>query len=566
MTRTQRAQYALLLLLAVGALVAFLGWWFEPSHVPSNFSGRRHLADLVLFGLLTLVFGHRIFMDVFSWIVVWGMRQDAPPGEPEPGLRVAFITTFVPSSEPIELLHETLPAMLAADYPHDTWVLDEGDVEEVRLLCESLGVRYFSRKGVRRYNLVAGPFTAKTKGGNHNAWYDSFAEEYDVVAQIDTDFVPRHDFLTRTLGYFRDERIGFVGTPQVYGNAEQSFVARGASQQQYMFYGPLLRGLASRGHANMIGANHIVRVTALREIGLYAGHLTEDLLTGMRLHAAGWQSRYVSEPLAVGEGPSTWQAYFNQQTRWAFGCMDILRWHTPQLVKEMHRRQAMLYVALQQHYFTGLAAGLGLLLLVGYFAAGLAPASVGLVEMIVWVTPLVVARQLITWWLQRFNPDPEKDRGLHLTGRYTSVVTWPIFLLAAIGVMRQKRLVFKVTPKGDSQVDHTPLSMIAPHAVVGAIAVACLVSAAFTHRQSIPMLFWAACTGALMLSFLAAVLVSRATASRAVRRTTSGSDVDVRAVAGAQPLALPASSALGSPVLIDAHPVDDHLLRPHGAR
>jgi hypothetical protein len=270
----------------------------------------------------------------------------------------------------------------------------------------------------------------------------------------------------------------------------------------------------------------------------------------------------VSEPLAIGEGPSTWQAYFNQQTRWAFGCMDILRWHTPRLVREMHRRQALLYIALQQHYFAGLAAGLGLLLLVGYFAFGYAPAHVGLIEMLLWVTPLVIARQLLAWWLQRFNPDPENDRGLHLSGRYTSVVTWPIYLLAAIGVLRQQRLVFKVTPKGDSQTDVTPFSVIAPHAVIAATAGGCLVSALFTHRLSIPMLFWAACTCLLMLSFVTIVLVSRVVDAR----TTAPSPATTPPIASSHPAEVRASVWLGSPVLEHAHPVDDHLLGPHGAR
>ncbi len=578
MTRRERVAYAALLALAAGSLLAFLAWWLAPGHVATNFTGRRHIVDVVLFASLTLVFGHRLFMDAFSWIVAWGMRREDTPPRPEPGLRVAFITTFVPSSEPLDMLRTTLPAMLAVDYPHDTWVLDEGGVDEVRELCDELGVHYFSRSGVRRYNLVAGPYTAKTKGGNHNAWYDSVADDYDIVAQIDTDFIPRHDFLTRTLGHFRDPRIGFVGTPQVYGNGDESFVARGASQQQYSFYGPLLRGLASRGHANMIGANHIVRVAALREVGLYAGHLTEDLLTGMRLHASGWRSTYVSEPLAVGEGPVTWQAYFNQQTRWAFGCMDILRWHTPRLVRSMGRRQAALYVALQQHYFSGLAAALGLVLLVLYFAAGVAPASVGLVEMLLWVTPLVVARQAVTLWLQRFNPDPARDRGWHLAGRYMSVVTAPVYFLAAIGVLRQKRLVFKVTPKGAGQRDRTPLAMIAPHALIGIVAVGCLASAYVTGRTSIPMLFWAGLNALVMLSFLVVVLVTRTPDATAGPARVIELARESALVHGHQTLvgALGSSGGLGpvdlgpssrrSAVLVDAYPVDDHLLRPDAGR
>ena len=146
--------------------------------------------------------------------------------------------------------------------------------------------------------------------------------------------MPSPNFLTKTLGYFSDPKVAFVGTPQVYGNTRRSFVARGAAQQLYSFYGPLMRGLGAVGACNMIGANHIVRVAALRDIGSYAGHLTEDLLTGMRLHSHGWTSRYVPTPLAVGEGPETWAAYFNQQTRWAFGCMDILRTHSLKLVRD----------------------------------------------------------------------------------------------------------------------------------------------------------------------------------------------------------------------------------------
>jgi hypothetical protein len=66
--------------------------------------------------------------------------------------------------------------MVAARYPHDTWVLDEGDSAEVQRLCEEIGVWHFSRKGRPPYNTVEGPFKVMTKGGNHNAWYDWCAE------------------------------------------------------------------------------------------------------------------------------------------------------------------------------------------------------------------------------------------------------------------------------------------------------------------------------------------------------------------------------------------------------
>lgn len=508
MIRREKYFYLALVVLSFGALFCFLAWWARPSHIPHNFTGPKHGFDILLFVLLTAVFAHRLFMDAFSWVAAWGMRRLSTAGPPPVGLRVAFITTFVPSSEPIDLLLDTLPAMRDADYPHDTWVLDEGGDEQVRKVCASLGVKYFSRHGVRKYNLVAGPFTRRTKGGNHNAWYNEFADDYDIVAQIDTDFVPRSDFLLATLGYFEDPEVGFVGTPQVYGNLEQSFVARGAAQQLYMFYGPIMRGLAGRGSANMIGANHVVRVEALRGIGFYAGHLTEDLLTGMRLHAAGWKSRYVATPLAIGEGPATWRAYFDQQMRWAFGCMDILRRHSLQLTSTMGRRQRLLYLALQQHYFSGIAAAMGAVLLCGYFFGGLSPADVSLRSTLTWIAALVILRQVVTLWLQRFSPDPRTDRGMLLSGRYVSIVSWPVYFLAAVGVARQKRLVFKVTPKGPNQAEIEPWSICWPHLAAAGLSTVCLVVGVICHRMAPAMVFWAVANAVLMLSFVGVVSMS----------------------------------------------------------
>jgi hypothetical protein len=124
--------------------------------------------------------------------------RPAPP--PAAGLRVAFITTFVPGSESIEMLKRTLISILVADYPHDTWLLDEGDDPQARELCARLGVRHFSRKGIESFNRDKGIFLAKSKGGNHNAWYVSVGREYDVVAQVDGTTGPCHEYTCLSSG------------------------------------------------------------------------------------------------------------------------------------------------------------------------------------------------------------------------------------------------------------------------------------------------------------------------------------------------------------------------------
>lgn len=462
-----RLGYLLILLVGFALTAAFARFWFAHARLPHDFGPRIDVPDIVLFSLLTFVVWHRLLLEIVTWVTCAGVRSYRPAPPPEPGLRVAFITTFVPSSEPLDMLRRTLAGMIVADYPHDTWVLDEGDDPDARQMCERLGVRYFTRKGKYSFNTNGGVFAAKTKGGNHNAWYVHHGRDYDVVAQIDTDFRVRRDFLTKTLGYFRDPKVAFVGTPQVYGNTD-NFIARGAGEQTYLFYGAIMRALSRRRMTLLIGANHVVRVAALRDIGWYRGHLTEDLATGKKFHAAGWQSVYVPEPLAIGEGPTSWASYFNQQYRWAFGCMNIF--FTQQTVNlRMSLGRGLTYFLMEQYYFSGLRLAIGMALLLMYYLTGWTPGNIPFTGVVIWYFPLLAWRQVLLLRLQRLNVRPREERGIYWAGGTLSVAAIPVFLLAFAGVLRNKRVHFKTTPKGDDGTEVDSFGVFGPHMAMGAL-------------------------------------------------------------------------------------------------
>lgn len=126
----------------------------------------------------------------------------------------------------------------------DVGLLEEGDSPEVRQRCEQLGVKRFRRKGVDRWNQASGSLEAKKKHGDrdHDSWREQHAAVYDVVAQMDPDHVLLLHFLERTLGYFPTQSVGFVVAPRVYGNMDESFVARGSAQMPYLFHGLTQRG------------------------------------------------------------------------------------------------------------------------------------------------------------------------------------------------------------------------------------------------------------------------------------------------------------------------------------
>jgi len=67
-----------------------------------------------------------------------------------------------------------------------------------------------------------------------------------------------------------------------------------------------------------------MRVSALKDVGHYSAHITEDLLTGMKLHANGWKSVYVHEALAWRRRPNHIAFILQSTNAMGYGCIDIL--------------------------------------------------------------------------------------------------------------------------------------------------------------------------------------------------------------------------------------------------
>ncbi len=484
-------QATLVLLIMVGIMFTFLFglFWFDPVNVPSNFSSSTYgiVIDVFIYALLSYVVWHQIINELFVWIVSLFMRNSTYiPAVP--GYKIAFLTAFVPGKEPYEVLDKTLNAMVNCDYPHETWLLDEGNDPIARQICEKYGVRHYSRKGLEQYNTREGRFRAKTKAGNYNSWCHQYAKKYDFIAQLDVDFVPHKNFLTKTLGYFRDPSVGFVGTPQIYGNQHESWIARAAAEQAFSFYGTTQRGLFGLDMVLFIGANHVVRVAAHAHIGGYSGHIVEDHLTGMRFYSNRWKSVYVPEVLAVGEGPATWSAYFSQQMRWAYGLIHILLTESPRIFPRMKLKHAINYFLLQQYYFDGIAQAIGILLLVLYFLFGINATQMQLAPLLAFLLPVLIWQQIIAVWLQTYNINPKTERGLLLKGKLLSLAAWPVYFMAFLSVFAGKRLGYEVTPKGNAQIQKIDLMLFFPHILFGSATALCVIVGILTNNTPVNLI------------------------------------------------------------------------------
>jgi hypothetical protein len=461
LTPRDRATVVAIAALHAATILAFIAYLAWPTHLPS-LAGHGLLHQITAVTGVVLIIGLQV-VQLLGTAIVLGFThraEDPVPMVPPPGLRVAMLTTLVPSKEPWEVAERTLLkfGQQIHDGTVDAWVLDEGDDPFIRERCRQLGIHHFSRKGVPAWNQPSGPFRAKTKHGNHNAWRQAHEHRYDVVTQMDPDHVPldSNDFLQRVLGYFGDPDVAFVVAPQVYANAEESLVAKGSAELAYSFHGVTQRGANSLGAPLLIGTNHAFRPAAWQQIDGYQDCIIEDHLTAMRIPtetnpATGrrWKGVYTPDILTTGEGPSSWTDFFSQQRRWAYGIFEIATRRTPGAMRHLSWGQRLSFAALQFHYpSVGLTWLMGNTLSAMYLLGGVSSSRLPLTPWLVFFAVSMALSLSVCFWVRRFNLMPHERRSWGMTGMLLNLVTTPVYLAAGFAQLTGRPLQYKVTAKG----------------------------------------------------------------------------------------------------------------------
>lgn len=373
------------------------------------------------------------------------------PVTPEQGhpFTVDILTTFCPG-EPYEMIVETLTAIQAIHYPHTTYLCDEANDPYLAEVCKKLGVRHITRTN-----------RIDAKAGNINNALQFATGELCVI--MDPDHVPSPDLLDPIIPHFNDPAVGFVQIVQAYSNLDDSLVAKGAAQQTFQFYGPIMATMNSYGTVLAIGANCTFRRAALDSIGGHASGLSEDMHTAMQLHAKGWKSVYVPVVLTRGLVPATLSAYYSQQLKWARGTFELLVTSYPKLFRHFTWRQRIHYGTIPFHYFSGVIFFINFLIPVLALLTGLIPFRLDMVNFALLAFPLLASLALIRHYVQRWVME-EEERGFHVVGGLLFIGTWWIFMLGLVYTIIRKKVPYIPTPKDDSQPDSWKLYV--PNAVV----------------------------------------------------------------------------------------------------
>lgn len=290
---------------------------------------------------------------IFLMLLYYWEIRDTRPASAVPAIVGRTVDVFMPTyDEDVHLLRGSIQSYVALDYPCQIYVLDDGNRLAVKTLCEEMGVQYIARKD----NLHA-------KAGNINHALEMTSGEFVVI--FDSDHIARPHFISRTIGHFADERVGWVQTPHAFYNFDSFSSLYRPDKNVYweegdLFYRCIQLGKSNANAVVFCGSAAIMRRKALEDVGLIATEtITEDMHTGLRMHARGWKSVFVPERLIAAQAASEVTTYQSQRLRWGEGNLSIIKHDNPLTMRGLTLGQRV-------HYLTsmlGWSSGIGKLVL-----------------------------------------------------------------------------------------------------------------------------------------------------------------------------------------------------------
>jgi cellulose synthase (UDP-forming) len=355
----------------------------------------------------------------------------------EEGRYVPSVDILIPTyNEPDFILRRTVVGCQAIEYPHkQIYLLDDTCRSEIRDLAKELGCRYLTR-----------PDNRFAKAGNLNhAIHQSTGE---LIVVFDADFVPTTNFLTRTVGFFQDQQVALVQTPQSFYNPDP--IARNLgledvlTPEEEVFYRQIQPIRDGAGSVICSGTSFVVRRRTLEAMdGFVTDSLSEDYFTGIRLSAQGYRLVYLDEKLSAGLAAENIAAHAVQRLRWARGTLQAFFIKSnPLTIQGLNLIQRLAHFEGLLHWFTSISRVGFLLMPLAYSFLGVIPLRATTAEILYFFLPYYLVQLVVFSWLNY------RSRSALLSDIYSLVLCFPLALTVIQVMINPFYRGFSVTPKG----------------------------------------------------------------------------------------------------------------------
>jgi cellulose synthase/poly-beta-1,6-N-acetylglucosamine synthase-like glycosyltransferase len=284
------------------------------------------LDEIVLIGYflslsILFIFGLHGFIMLY-----YHKKYKAIQHKPIPDFECKDVVTIqLPLYNELYVVERLIDAVCAIDYPKDKLeiqVLDDSTDETVEVAAKiveekkKLGfdisyIHRANREGYKAGALKEGLAVAKGM----------------YIAIFDADFIPRKNFLKKTLSFFSDNNVGMVQTRWEHLNSNFSILTKA---QALALDGHFVIEQTVRNKAgffiNFNGTAGVWRKECIEDAGnWHSDTLTEDLDLSYRAQLNGWKFIFLKDFTSPAELPSEINALKAQQFRWTKGAIETAK-------------------------------------------------------------------------------------------------------------------------------------------------------------------------------------------------------------------------------------------------
>jgi cellulose synthase/poly-beta-1,6-N-acetylglucosamine synthase-like glycosyltransferase len=268
------------------------------------------------------VFGSHGFIMIYYYLKFRGRGPQSVPTV----ANYPVVTIQLPLYNELYVVGRLIDASCAMAYPKDKLeiqVLDDSTdqtVDVVRECVHQYSLLGFDIKQIRRADRTG------FKAGALREGLATARGEY--IAIFDADFVPRPDFLLKTIPHLvKDPNLGMVQTRWEHLNSEYSLLTRA---QAMALDGHFVIEQSVRNKLgffiNFNGTAGVWKRDCINDAGnWHADTLTEDLDLSYRAQLRGWKFKYLNDVTSPAELPSEINALKTQQFRWTKGAIETAR-------------------------------------------------------------------------------------------------------------------------------------------------------------------------------------------------------------------------------------------------
>ncbi|MEZ4986211.1 MAG: glycosyltransferase family 2 protein [Saprospiraceae bacterium] len=253
-------------------------------------------------------------------VLAWdGDDADDQDSDEDRELQYPFVTVQLPIYNEMYVIERLIDAVAAFDYPKDRFeihILDDSTDETIDIVAAK--VAEYKAKGFQIEQVTR----EVRQGFKAGALRDGMASaKGEFMAIFDADFLPRKDFLLRTIPHFRDQNVGVVQTRWEHINEDYSLLTRLQALQLNVHF--TVEQVGRMNGDQMLQFNGTAGVWRRKTIedagGWEADTLTEDFDLSIRSQIKGWKIRFLEDMGSPAELPVEMNSFKSQQFRWMKG-------------------------------------------------------------------------------------------------------------------------------------------------------------------------------------------------------------------------------------------------------